>query len=354
MDTKQRFTLVVRDFRILAEKMCIVGKPFGDYKTGDALYIRRSNLPVVKLNVEFTSFKDDMMEIYIEGINLPDKLEYAVVTDVEPQGAVTPNVPVENPFLLGLCREYKENYKTPEFLNEFCFSLINAKFVVPVISPELGTKALEDKKAQVSVGFTVITTQKGRKVLPIFTDWGALSAWKSFREAEAHKTLILSFDQVVDITSRDSDGVSINAFDIGVVVPMQFIESIKNSDGYKKMNEMKATKMTSKSGTVQVGIPQDSNEQVKLIKEALTTFSKTDDRVKETYLFLKKDGNDIAFLVVFDLDMSITETQRTTIFANANKELTPILGGKVAVEFAMKAPHFIKLCNAYVPVYKAD
>lgn len=354
MDTKQRFTLVVRELRVLTDKMCIVGKPFGEYKTGDALYIRRSNLPVVKLNVDFTSFKEDMMEIYVEGVNLPEKVEFAVVTDVEPQASVTPNKPVENPFLLGLSREYKENYKTPEFLNEYCYNLINAKFVVPVISPELGTKALEDKKVQVNIGFHMITTQKGRKVLPVFTDWGSLNEWKSFREAKERKTLILTFDQVSDITSRDSDGFIINAFDIGVIIPMQFVESIKGSDGYKRMYDVKPSKMTSKSGTVQVGIPQDSNEQVKLVKEALTSFGAQDDRIKEAYLFLKKDGSDIAFLVVFDLDMAITEEQRTAIFSSANKELTPILGGKVPVEFAMKAPHFIKLCNAYTPVYKAD
>ena len=111
--------------------------------------------------------------------------------------------------------------------------------------------------------------------------------------------------------------------------------------------------MTSKSGNVQVGIPQD-NDQIRLLKEALISASSKDDRIKESYLFLKKDGSDIAFLVVFDLDLAITDEERKEIFGEANKEIAPVLGGRIKVEFAMKAPHFIKLCNAYEPVYKAE
>lgn len=353
MDTNNRFTLVVQECNIMANNMCIKGLPFGEYNTGDALYIRRSNLPVIKLQVSMTSMDGDLMEIYFESCDFPEKIKYAVVTSVEPQAAPAPNRPIENPFLLGLAREYKERFKEPEFLNEFCYSLINAKFLVPVVSKDLGNKALEDKKVSVNIGFHLIQTQKGRKVFPVFTDWGSANKWTSFKETPDRKTLILDFDQITDISSRDSDGISLNAFDIGVIIPLKFIDSIKESDGYKNRDKVKSSKMTSKSGNVQVGIPQD-NDQIRLLKEALISASSKDDRIKESYLFLKKDGSDIAFLVVFDLDLAITDEERKEIFGEANKEIAPVLGGRIKVEFAMKAPHFIKLCNAYEPVYKAE
>lgn len=353
MENKKRFTMVVRECKLMANQMCITGLPFGEYNTGDALYIRRSNFPVVKIDVKMTSRNGDLMEIYTDACEFPEKMQFAVITDVEPQATVNAGRPVENPFLLGLAREYKENYTDREFLNEFCYSLIHAKYIVPVISDELGQKALKDKKVSVNIGFHVITTQKGRKVLPVFTDWGSLNEWKSFREAKDHKTLILSFEQVFEITSKDQDGFILNAFDIGVIMPVKFLQSILDSDGYKNKDKVTAKKMTSKSGNVQVGIPQD-NEQIKLLKEAIISIGSKNDQIKEGYLFLKKDGDDIAFLVVFDLDLAVTEEERTSIFGEANAEISPILGGKLRVDFAMKAPHFIKLCNAYVPVYKAE
>lgn len=353
MENKQRFTLVVREINILSTQLCIVGKPFGEYTPGEPLYIRRSNVPVVKLEVSMTAPKDDMLEVYVEGCDFPEKMKYAVLTNVEPQGSVDVNKPVENPFLMGLAREYKESFKDPEFLNEFCYNLINAKFIVPVISEELGKKALDsDKKVNVNVGFHMITTAKDHKVLPVFSDWGSLGAWKSFREAKERKTLILNFDQVTDISTRNGDGFILNAFDVGVVIPKVFIDSIKQSDGYKNTGNIKTTKFASKNGYVQVGIPQD-NEQVKLLKEAIVAYSKTNERIKEAYLYLKRADDNIMFFVVFDLDLTITEEEKQDIFKSAHAELSSITNGKMGIEYAMKAPHFIKLCNAYEPVYKA-
>lgn len=352
MNDKKRFTLVVRECRVLANQLCIVGKPFGDYNVGDALYIRRTNVPVVKLDVEYTAPNDDLMEIYVKGVNFPENMKYAVVTDVEPQGAVDVNKPVENPFLMGLAREYRENFKEPEFINEFCYSLINAKFIVPVISEELGKKALDaEGKVKVNIGFHMITTKNDHKVLPVFSDWGSATEWKSFKEAPDRKTLILNFDQVTDISTRDADGFILNAFDMGVVVPKPFIDNIKSSDGYKNQGSVKATKLQSKTGSVQIGIPQD-NEQVKLLKEAIVSFSENDKNIHSSYLFLKRGDGDISFLVVFDFDLSVTQSECEETFKQALKEFSPITGGRMSIEFAMKAPHFIKICNAYEPIYK--
>lgn len=355
MEEKSRFTMLVRDCKVMANQVCITGLPFGEYKTGAPLYMRKSNLPIVKLDVSMTSNRDGLMEIYTDAGDFPEIMRFAAITDVEPQAVIDPKKPIENPFLLAFTREYRENFKNPEFLNEFCYNLISAKFVVPVVSEDLGKKALDaDKKVKVNIGFHFITTEKGRKVLPVCTDWGELNAWKSFKETPNHKTLVLDFDQVSDISTRDGEGFIINPFDHqGVVIPKPFIESIVKSEGYKNHGKVDAKKMTSKSGNVQVGIPQD-NEQIKLLKEAITAIGASDDRIKEGYLFLKKDGNDIAFLVVFDLDLAITEDEKKEIFAEATKTISPILGGKLKLEFAMKAPHFIKLCNAYIPVYKAE
>lgn len=352
MQNKKCFTMMVLECKTVDNQMCFIGKPTGDYEEGDKLYIRKSNLTVVELKVIKTSLKDDLMEIYTDAILLPEKIKYAVITNVEPQELAQTKKAIENPFLLGLAREYKENYTEREFLNEFCYSLIHAKFIVPIVSDELGKVVPEEKKVNVKIGFHVVTTQKGRKALPVFTDLSSLNEWKSFREAKEHKTLILSLEQVYEISSKDQDGFIINAFDIGVLMPNRFIDTIFTSDGYKKKDE-KMTKKPMTGDKIQIGVPQD-NQQIILLKQGINSVGSKEDRIKEGYLFLKKAGEDVSFLVIFDLDFTVSEEERNQIFTKANLELAQVTGGKIRIDYAMKAPHFIKLCGQYEPVYKAD
>lgn len=343
MFNKVRFTMVVSEFRFESDQFCFTGLPFEEFSDVDTLYIRRSNLPHKKITVKKTNRNGDLMEIYTDIFACPKDLQFAVITNVAPQETYDPKVPIENPFLLGLAREYKERFTDKKFLNEICYAFIHAKFIVPVVTktPDETDRPADGKQ----VAFHIFTTEKGNKTLPLFTDFGSILKWKTFKESTNLKIGNLSFNQICEI-AKPYDGIILNAFDIGIVIPNAFLKSILDSDGYKRDKE-------APNPTVEIGVPAE-NENIKLIKSAMIDFCSENDKIKEGYLFLTKDNDKISFLVVYDLDLAITEEERNQIFRASGEKLAPIIIGKVPLQFAMKAPHFIKLCNQYEPVYKAE
>ncbi len=348
-----RFTMLIKEISSYGSQTGIKGKPFGEYSDADELFISKSNMPVVKIKPSFSKKEGDMLEIIIDGDYLPDNAINAVVTNIEPQAAVDVNKPIENPFLLALAREYKDNYKDREYTNEFCYNLVHAKYVVPVVSDELGTESGAVKKGT-QVGFPMLNINgSDKKVLPTFTDWGAFSKWTAFTKQKGPvKVLVLKFDDIADIASQSGEGFVINPFSEPVPVPPQFIESIRNSEGYK--SEKNVTKRTIKQDTtVKIGTMKET-EKTRLVKEALTDLGKRNDLIKEIYLFAKQENNEEANIIaVFDLDFSVTEDERKKIFDEAYRVIVPCLGREMKVEFAMKAPTFIKICSNYEPFYKA-
>lgn len=345
--------MLIKEISTYGSQTGIKGKPYGEYSDSDDLYICKSNMPVVKIKSSFSKKDGDMLEIVLDGDFLPANATNAIVTNVEPQAAVDVSKPVENPFMLALAREYKENYKDRDFTNEFCYNLVHTKFVVPVVSDELGKESGSVKKGT-KVGFPMLHVgDSDKKVLPVFTDWGAFAKWTAFtKEKGPVKVLVLKFDDIADVSSQSGDGFVINPFSEPVPIPPQFIESIRNSEGYN--SEKNVTKRTIKEDTtVKIGTMQET-EKIRLVKEALTDLGKRNDLIKEIYLFAKKENEgEPNMIAVFDLDFSVTEEERKKVFDEAYKVIVPCVGREMKVEFAMKAPTFIKICSNFEPFYKA-
>ena len=351
--TKDRFTMVVKELKNYEGSQGLVGIAHGTIEGGEPLFISKSNMPVVKIEKYTTNKDGDNIEIVLEGKNVPETIAFAVITNVEPQATVDAGRPVENPFLLGLAREYKNNYSDKDFTNEFCYALVHAKFVVPVISDELGPNSGKLEKGT-KVGFPMLNVgeDKNKKILPTFTDWGAFSKWKAyFEKNKPAKILAMTFDDVSTIACNNCDGLVVNPFTEPVPVPPPFIENIKASEGYQ--NEKNVTKRTIEKDTrIEIGLPKET-EQIKLSKEALIGVGKADPMIKEIYLFAKKEESSVNLLAVFDLDFAVTEEERKAIFDKAYAAMLPSVGREMKVEFAMKAPAFIKLCSNQEPFYKA-
>ena len=347
-----RFTMLVKEMNTYGTQVGLKGKPYGEFPDTGALYLCRSNMPVVKIENSIAQKDGDLLEICVESGYVPENIINGVITNVEPQGGVNVGTPIENPFLLGLAREYKDNYKDKDFTNEFCYTLVHAKFVVPCISDELGNEAGKITKGT-KVGFPMLNVgQTDKKVLPVFTDWGAFAQWKDYLAKEKMaKVLILKFDDLADIATKNSDGFVINPFSEPVPVPPVFIENIMKSDGYQ--SEKNVTKRTiDKNTPIKIGIPQET-EKIRLTRDALADFGGKNDLVKEIYLFAKNESGETNLLIVFDLDFSVTEEERKKVFDDAYRAMLPAIGREMKAEFAMKAPAFIKLCSNYEPFYKA-
>lgn len=350
--TVERFTLVVQEVAEYGDKLGVKGKPHGQLDPQKALYINRSSIPVVKIeSFENKDSDDGMMEIIFENKGLPKELTCAVLTDVEPQTAVEPGRPIENPFLLGLVRDYKELRSNRDYTNELCFNFVHARFVVAVYSDDLGKEEGQVKKGT-KVGFPMLTIKDEHKILPVFTDWTALSKWTNvFDDKHPPKCIVMNFDNATEIGTKDCEGLVVNPFDNPVPIPTEVINDIKNSSGYKAEKNVKQEKVE-KNTPIQIGVPQE-NEQIRLTKEALVGLGGKKKEVKEIYLFAKRDANGANLLVIFDLDFAVTEDERREIFDEAYRAVVPAVGRQMKVEFAMKAPAFIKLCSGYEPIYKS-
>ena len=349
--TMERFTLLVREASSYDDKISVTGKPFGKYDGSRDLYINRSNIPLTKLSGVSVKEENGMMEITFEKGGLNGDLSFAVVTDVEPVASVESGKPIENPFLLGAVREYRDFAGNSDYTNELCFNLVHGRLIVAVYSDELGSENGQVKKGT-KVGFPMLTLKDEHKVLPVFTDWAALSKWKNvFDEKHTPKCIVMNFDNATEIGTKDSEGLVINPFDNPVPVPKALIEDIKKSSGYRAERNVKKVEVK-KDTPIQIGLPKET-EQIKLIKDALTSIGNKDNNIKETYLFVKAAEGHANLLVIYDLDLAVTEEERRAIFDLAFKTILPIAGSDNKIEFAMKAPAFIKLCNGYEPFYKA-
>ncbi|MCR5617784.1 MAG: enhanced serine sensitivity protein SseB [Clostridiales bacterium] len=348
---KDRFTMLIKEITTYGSQVGLKGIPYGEYSDSDDLYIRKSNMPVIKLKPLFSNQIGDLLEIMVEGELIPDNAGFSVITNVEPQVAIQPGRPVENPFLLGLSREYRANYRSVEFTNEFCYTLVHSNFVVPAISDSIGNTEGKIPK-QSKVGFPMLSVPKdNKKVLPAFTDWGAFNKWTDyFKKNNPAKVLVLKFDDIAKISTESADGFVINPFSEPVPVPPLFIENIRKSEGYK--SEKNVTKRTlDKDAKIRIGVPEDS-DKIRLTKEALTAVGSANDLVKEIYLLAKQEENNVNLLAIFDLDFSVTEEERKNVFDEAYKAALPALGREMKLEFAMKAPAFIKTCANFEPFYK--
>ena len=350
--TMNRFTMLVKEVATYGTKVGLKGIPSGEYPSDQALYLSRSNMPVVKIESSFAQKDGDYLKICVDAGYVPETATNAVITNVEPQAAVNVGKPIENPFLLGLARAYKDNYKDKDFTNEFCYNLVHTKFVVPCISDELGNESGKVEKGM-KVGFPMLNVgQTDKKVLPVFTDWGAFGQWKDYLAKEkTAKVLILKFDDVAEIATKNSDGFVINPFSEPVPVPPLFIENIMKSEGYQGEKNVTKRKID-KDTPIKIGIPQES-EKIRLTKEALEDLGQKNDLVKEIYLFAKNEAGETNLLIIFDLDFSVTEDERKQIFDDAYRAILPSIGRELKAEFAMKAPAFIKLCSNFEPFYKA-
>lgn len=248
--TNNRFTLVVEDTFELKDGMGIVvgGNARGKIKKNDQLYLVHPVLPTSK-TVEITAIEAGLMNIVDEAENCKvglridsiknrnDVPRFSVLTNIAPQSTSDASKPLENPYLLGLTYEHDRFVNDPAYFRIVTFAIFSSNYLTPIkldIDPANTVDGKIVTNAQTKIGFKLLQHPGNSelKVLPVFTDWEALSRWdKAFDGSEKPKTLLISFDQCADI------GLKNGGFVINPVGPAPLYVGNEN---IKKIAELKA------------------------------------------------------------------------------------------------------------------
>ena len=234
--------------------------------------------------------------------------QYAVITDIPYQIEANVHQAVENPYLLGLSREFFERQGEGEFLNLFFRELVRSHYLVAIETD--GSLPIGEKDGAVTLKAGTksiiphVTMEQGESALPVFTDWFALGAMDQQTEAGwKRETIIADFPQVVSMLTK-GEGFVINPYGPQLFyVSPELIQNLMNSPGYQsEFGEATVQSMEVKKNTeVLLGYPK-KNEEVEALHRRLVSFAKAHSEIALLDMLLKRDeSGTTSYLIIVDM-----------------------------------------------------
>ena len=329
-DEDRRFTLMVENaFQLEDENgVVVVGNLHGKIKKGDKIYLLFPNnrmLTSVAEEIEIgpgrrvTEAEDDKIALQIFEIKEKEHMPpFTIITNIVPNPDSQVGKEIENPLLLGMSMEYPTRGKEAAYNNMLVYILCHTKYVVPAgINTSV---AAPGKGPQIQFPSIVDPSDTSRHVLPVFTDWNALSRWEGiFDENHPEHSVVMSFQDAVSVCQ--GRGIVINPFGPMVIsVSAENIQQIVNLESYKKEFgnvAQRAPRPQASSGQeatqkqekprLMLGVPKADNPEVKAVTDAIVAYAKGDTTIKRIDLLLKADlQQKKSFVCIIDCPMDQT------------------------------------------------
>lgn len=370
----RKFTYMVEDAVQLKDQQGIVvlGTIHGTICEGDAAYIMCPGNAITLTEVSGLELKpqgkvkeasNQPVAIWLKDIKDKSQIaRFSVLTSIRPQTVVDVDAAVENPYVLGLAREYGRFYKEPEYINLLVYQIAHGHYITPVYmnkepqKQENGTCVMGEGT---TMGFLSLKHPQDatKDVFPVFTDWEELHKWKNvFSKEHPPKTVILRFPDCVAFVLKNSAGMVLNPFGTApVFLPIDLIKNIVNTEGYQaefgskqnsNVKEVKAKKDTK----VMVGLPRETKE-VTLIKDAMLTYAKHQEQIKRIDFLLKiEENNERAYLCVVDCP----EENAKKIFEEIHNAIKPFANEVKIIDFmTYQRAEFVRdILEKNPPVYQ--
>lgn len=370
----RRFTYMVEDIFQLKDQqgIVVVGTIHGTICEGDAVYIMCPGNAITLTEVSGLELKpqgkvkeasNQPVAIWLKDIEDKSKIaRFSVITSIRPQTVVDVDTAVENPYILGLAREYGRFYKEADYINLLVYQIAHGHYITPIYmnkEPETQENGKCVMGEGTTMGFLSLKHPQdaAKDVFPVFTDWEELRKWKNvFSKEHPPKTVILRFPDCVAFVLKNSGGMVLNPFGTApVFLPIELIKDIVNTEGYqaefgsKQSSNGKEVKVK-KDTRVMVGIPSETKE-VTLIKNALLTYAKHEEEVKRIDFLLKiEENNERAYLCVVDC----SEEKGKKIFGEIHKAIQPFANEVKIIDFmTYKRAEFVRdILEKNPPVYQ--
>ena len=309
---RTRFTLMVEKYTAVeGDCFSVEGQLFGNAKEGEKVYALHRDGNISHLTITRIEETQDQRRVKFffsqKGALSPD-WQYAVITDIPYQIEANVHQAVENPYLLGLSREFFERQGEGEFLNLFFRELVRSHYLVAIETD--GSLPIGEKdgavtlKAGTKIIIPHVTMEQGESALPVFTDWFALGAMDQQTEAGwKRETMIAGFPQVVSMLTK-GEGFVINPYGPQLFyVSPELIQNLMNSPGYQsEFGEATVQSMEVKKNTeVLLGYPK-KNEEVEALHRRLISFAKAHSEIALLDMLLKRDeSGTTSYLIIVDM-----------------------------------------------------
>ena len=309
---RTRFTLMVEKYTAVeGDCFSVEGQLFGNAKEGEKVYALHRDGNISHLTITGIEETQDQRRVKFffsqKGALSPD-WQYAVITDIPYQIEANVHQAVENPYLLGLSREFFERQGEGEFLNLFFRELVRSHYLVAIETD--GSLPIGEKdgavtlKAGTKIIIPHVTMEQGESALPVFTDWFALGAMDQQTEAGwKRETIIAGFPQVVSMLTK-GEGFVINPYGPQLFyVSPELIQNLMNSPGYQsEFGEATVQSMEVKKNTeVLLGYPK-KNEEVEALHRRLVSFAKAHSEIALLDMLLKRDeSGTTSYLIIVDM-----------------------------------------------------
>ena len=308
---RTRFTLMVEKYTVEGDCFSVEGQFFGNAKEGEKVYALHRDGNISHLTITGIEETQDQRRVKFffsqKGALSPD-WQYAVITDIPYQIEANVHQAVENPYLLGLSREFFERQGEGEFLNLFFRELVRSHYLVAIETD--GSLPIGEKdgavtlKAGTKIIIPHVTMEQGESALPVFTDWFALGAMDQQTEAGwKRETMIAGFPQVVSMLTK-GEGFVIKPYGPQLFyVSPELIQNLMNSPGYQsEFGEARVQSMEVKNDAeVLLGYPKE-NEEVEALHRRLVSFAKAHSEIALLDMLLKRDeSGTTSYLIIVDM-----------------------------------------------------
>ena len=356
-----RFTLMVEKYTAVeGDCFSVEGQLFGNAKEGEKVYALHRDGNISHLTITRIEETQDQRRVKFffsqKGALSPD-WQYAVITDIPYQIEANVHQAVENPYLLGLSREFFERQGEGEFLNLFFRELVRSHYLVAIETD--GSLPIGEKdgavtlKAGTKIIIPHVTMEQGESALPVFTDWFALGAMDQQTEAGwKRETMIAGFPQVVSMLTK-GEGFVINPYGPQLFyVSPELIQNLMNSPGYQsEFGEATVQSMEVKKNTeVLLGYPK-KNEEVEALHRRLISFAKAHSEIALLDMLLKRDeSGTTSYLIIVDMPeehchacfKEIYESCRDLLYRVPYMDFVTLQRGDFAKGVRTEAPLYVR------------
>lgn len=145
----------------------------------------------------------------------------------------------ENPLLEGIIADYAKYARDPSFQGVLVYALMYSEFLVPgkLVHGRKRGDIMDPLDETSDVGFPTLSSRQNQdlRILPVFTDWDALSRWQDMMREPDAVTVTADFPMTVELMRKGFNGFVINPFGPqAFFLSDTFANSVMRMPGYRE------------------------------------------------------------------------------------------------------------------------